>query len=344
MISRTLLTLLLAIAPAALRADELDQSRLDHWHQWRGPEATGFSPKGDPPLKWDAKTNLKWKTALPGRGSSTPIVWGDAVFVLSAIDTGRRAEAKDIPAPDPKFAGDKKTKAPVNYYQFVVLCLDRNTGKVRWRQTAAEKVPHEGHHETHTYAAFSPTTDGKFLYVSFGSRGIYCYDFAGKLHWQRDLGRMETRYGWGEGCAPALHRDTLLVNWDHEGHSFIVALDARTGVTRWKADRDEVSSWATPLVVEHAGKTQVVVNGTKRVRSYDAANGKVLWECGGQTVNAIPSPVVSDALAICMSGYRGSAARAIPLDSMGDVTEKPAWRHDRGTPYVPSPLLLGGRL
>jgi outer membrane protein assembly factor BamB len=341
---RTNLVLLLALLPASLRADEPAKSRLDNWHQWRGPEATGFAPRGDPPLKWDAKTNLKWKTALPGRGSSTPIVWGDAVFVLSAIDTGRQADAKDIPKPDPKFAGDKKTKAPTNYYQFVVLCIDRNTGKVRWQQTATEKVPHEGHHETHSYAAFSPTTDGKFLYVSFGSRGIFCYDFAGKLHWQRDLGRMETRYGWGEGNAPVIHGETLLVNWDHEGASFITALNARTGQTRWKSDRDEVSSWATPLVVEHGGKTQAIVNGTKRVRGYDLATGKVIWECGGQTVNAIPSPVASDGLAICMSGYRGSAARAIPLDSVGDVTEKPAWRHDRGTPYVPSPLLLGGRL
>src|SRR5262249_5002611 len=160
-----------------------------------------------------------------------------------------------------------------------------------WRQVAAEVVPHEGLQPTHSYAAASPTTDGRRLYASFGSRGVYCYDLDGKLRWKRDLGRMRTRYAWGEGTSPVLHGDTVVVTWDQEGGSFITALDARTGETRWKVARDEPTSWATPLVVRHKGRTQVVVNGTNRVRSYDLATGEVLWQCGGQTVNAIPSPV-----------------------------------------------------
>jgi outer membrane protein assembly factor BamB len=334
------------LVSAPVRADDLTRDQLDNWHQWRGPRATGMAPHGDPPVRWDDKTNIKWKAAIPGRGSATPIVWGDRVVVLTALDTGRAAAPGDIPKPDPRFADKVKTKAPTTYHQFLVFCLDRTTGKVRWQRTAVEKVPHEGLQPTHTYAAASPTTDGRFLYASFGSHGVYCYDLDGKLQWKRDLGVMHTRYGWGEGISPVLHGDTLVVNWDHEGASFIVALDARTGQTRWKADRDEPTSWATPLVVEHGGRTQVIVNATNRVRSYDLATGKVLWQCGGQTINAIPSPVADDRFVYCMSGYRGSAAFAIPLDATGDLTktDKVAWHHDKGTPYVPSPLLAGDRL
>src|SRR5205807_10050295 len=132
------------------------------------------------------------------------------------------------------------------------------------------------------------------LYVSFGSFGLYCYDLAGKLLWQRDFGRFETRLGWGEASTPVIHGNTLVLNCDHEGQSFIVALDAATGATKWKVDRDEPSSWATPLVVEHKGKAQVITVATKKARSYDLATGKVLWQCGGQTVNCIPSPVLHD--------------------------------------------------
>ncbi len=321
-----------------------DQDRRDDWPQWRGPLATGMAPRGNPPLRWDQKTNVKWKTALPGHGSSTPVVWGDRVFVLTAADTGREADPRDLPKADARF--NKRTQAPTTYHQFIVLCLDRKTGKERWRRVAAEQVPHEGHHPTHSYAAASPVTDGRFVYAFFGSRGLHCYDVEGNLRWKRDLGRMNTRLGWGEGASPALAGDTLFVTWDHEGPSFITALDAKTGTERWKAARDEVTSWATPLVVEYRGKTQVIVNGTKRVRSYDAATGKVIWECGGQTVNPIPSPVRCGDTVICMTGYRGAAAYCIPLDATGDVTgtDKIVWKYERGTPYVPSPLLAGDRL
>ncbi|HEV3082056.1 MAG TPA: PQQ-binding-like beta-propeller repeat protein, partial [Gemmataceae bacterium] len=305
--------------PNLLHAQDVATDRFENWHHWRGPLASGTAPRGDPPIAWDEKTNVKWKVALPGDGSATPIVWHNQVFVLTAIDTGRVADAAALSQSDPRF--ENKTKAPTTYHQFVVLSYDRVTGKELWRRVATEQVPHEGHHPTHSYAAGSPTTDGRFLYVSFGSRGIYCYDLAGKLHWQKDLGRMRTRYAWGEAVTPVIHENTLIVNWDQEADSFLIALDARTGATRWKKDRDEVTSWNTPLVVTHQGRTQVVVNGTKRARGYDLTTGEPLWQCGGQTVNAIPSPLAFDGLAICMSGYQGSACIAIPLSATGDLTD-----------------------
>ncbi len=314
-----------------------------NWPHWRGPLANGFCPHGNPPTRWDEKTNVKWKTPLPGKGSATPIVWGDQVFVLTAVDTGRKADPADLPKIDPRFEG--KLKSPMKYWQFLVLSFDRHTGKELWRQVAAEAVPHEGYFPAHSYAGASPATDGKQLYVSFGSRGVYCYDLAGTRRWKRDFGLMYTRNSWGEANTPAVHGDTVIVNWDHEGQSFIVALDKTTGETRWKKERDEITSWSTPLIVEHGGKTQVIVNASKRVRSYDLATGEELWACGGQTFG-IPTPIVYDGLAICMSGYPAHACYAIPLDSRGDLTGSPkiAWKHNKGTPYCPSALLMNGRL
>jgi outer membrane protein assembly factor BamB len=321
-----------------------DPTAPDQWPHWRGPLASGTGPKADPPTTWDAKTHVKWAAEIPGKGSASPIIWGDQVFVVTAVETDKQAKAEDIPKPDSRFKVN--TNPPTTYYQFIVLSLDRQTGKERWRQVATEKVPHEGHHETHSYAAGSPTTDGKRLYVSFGSFGNYCYDLDGKLLWSRDLGRIHTRLGWGEAVTPVIHGDSLLLNWDQEADSKLVCFEAATGTTKWEAPRDEKTSWNTPLVVEHKGTTQVIVNGTTRVRSYDLATGKELWACAGMTVNAIPSAVASDGVAFVMSGYKGFLAVAVSLDARGEVGPENGllWKYGKGTPYVPSPLLSNGRL
>ncbi len=339
-----LLTLATSLVTLGAQAGDRIPGHLDNWHQWRGPEANGTAPRGNPPVTWDEKTNVKWKASLPGRGSATPIVWGDQVFVLTAVETQRTADPADLPRPDPRFP--KRTNAPDHYYRFVVLSFDRHTGKLRWQHTAAEKVPHEGHHPTHSYAAGSPTTDGKYLYVSFGSFGTFCYDLDGKLQWQRDLGRLNTRLGWGEAVTPVIHGDALLLNYDQEADSALLCLDARTGKIRWRAERPEKTSWNTPCVVESQGRTQVIVNATSRIRAYDLETGKELWQCGGMTTNAIPSVVARDGIAYCMSGYQGSAACAIKLGGSGDLagTDWVLWRYGKGTPYVPSPLLVGDRL
>jgi outer membrane protein assembly factor BamB len=227
----------------------------------------------------------------------------------------------------------------------VVQCFDRETGTLRWEDVACEALPHEGVHPTNGYASASPVTDGERLFVSFGSRGVFCYDLEGNRIWERDLGRMRTRYGWGEGSSPALHGGTLVVQWDHEEQSALYALDAASGAVRWRVLRDEPSSWSTPGIVAHGGVTQVVTTGL-RARGYDLATGQLLWECDGLTLNAIPSPVTRDGVAICMSGFRGNAVLAIDLDARGDLTGTDAvlWSRDRGAPYVPSPLVLDGLL
>jgi len=334
------------LAAIVSRAAEAVPGSLDNWHHWRGPLANGTAPNADPPLDWDAKTkaNVKWTAELPGKSSATPIVWGNQVFAITAVATDREAKPEDIVAVDAKF--DRKTNPPTRYYEFHVYSFHRATGKVLWTHKAAEKVPHEGHHETHSYAAGSPTTDGKRLYVSFGSFGIYCYDLSGKQLWSRDLGRIISRLGWGEAVTPVIYGDSLLLNWDQEANSKLICLDAATGKTKWESPRDEPTSWNTPLVVEHKGTTQVILNGTKRIRSYDLATGKPLWTCAGMTVNAIPSPVTENGVVYVMSGYRGSAAVGVSLDARGEVGADAGlvWKYGKGTPYVPSPLLSNGRL
>ena len=313
---------------------------LRQWSQWRGPRATGEAPWADPPLRWDAQSGVRWKVRIPGEGSATPIIWLDRVFLLTAIPTDMLVDPAPTPHPD------AKTVPPKHLYQFVVLCLDRVTGRELWRRVACETVPHEGRHATNSYASGSPVTDGERLYVSFGSRGLFCYDLDGKLLWKRELGRLRTRFGWGEGTSPTVHGNSVAIVCDQEENSFLTVLDARTGELQWRASRDEPTSWATPLVVAHAGRTQLIVNGTRRARGYDLATGEVVWECGGQTVNAIPSPLADERTVYCMSGYRGAAAFAIPLDATGDLTDtdRVRWSYKQATPYVPSPLLVQGQL
>lgn len=309
-----------------------------NWGQWRGPLNTGVSPTAQPPTTWSESSNVKWKVKLPGSGTSTPIIWEDRVFVATAVPT----------AGDPKLGPGAgiRTLQPAGPYRFMLLCLDRATGKTVWEKVAKEEVPHEGHHPDHGYASHSPITDGKTVYAYFGSRGLYAYDFQGTLKWKKDLGKQQTRMGFGEGSSPALHGDTLVITWDHEGEDFIVALDKNTGEEKWRQKRDEPTTWSTPLIVEHGGKTLVVTAGTNKARTYDLETGQLVWQIGGLTQNVIPSPVATEDMVYLTSGYRGNALLAVKLGREGDLTgtDALAWSHNRSTPYVPSPLLYNNRL
>jgi outer membrane protein assembly factor BamB len=340
---RTIALVLLVFTMNSVLAADFNLETKSNWHQWRGPDATGFAPTADPPTKWDANTNIKWKAPLVGKGSATPIVWGNRIFVLTAVKTDRMAKAEELPQPDPRFK--ILTEPPKHFYRFIVLCIDRTTGKPLWERVAAEKVPHEGIHPSHSYAAGSPTTDGRYLYVSFGSFGNYCYDLDGNRKWSRDLKRINSRFGWGEAVTPVVHKGNLLLNYDQEADSTLYCLDAETGQPKWSVDRTEKTSWNTPLVVEHGGVTQVVMNGTT-IHSYDLATGRTLWSMEGMTTNPIPSPVRVGDSVVCMSGYRGASALSIPLSSRGILMKgaKVDWSYSTGTPYVPSPVLVNNRL
>jgi outer membrane protein assembly factor BamB len=335
---------LLALISVHLFAADFATDRNDNWHQWRGPGASGVARNGNPPLSWSSTENVLWRTPIDGHGSSTPIVWGDRVFLLTSIRTDE--VDPNLPKPEDQPKRPFGITYPNVAYQFVVICLDRNSGRELWRRVAAQTIPHEGHHGDNNFASASPTTDGERLYVWFGPVGMFCYDLDGELLWHRDLGKVSTRRSFGEASSPVIHGDRLIINRDHEGQSYIAVLDAKTGKDVWRAERDELSTWMTPLVVKHGERTQLVTSATNRVRSYDLSDGSLIWQCGGQVFNVTPSPVTDGKLVFCMSGYRGSSLYALPLDSTGDITdtERIAWKLKRGTPYVPSPLLMDGLL
>ncbi len=320
----------------------------NHWPQWRGPLATGAATAGNPPVEWSETKNVKWKAEIPGKGSSTPVIWGDRIFLLTAIPTGAAVQSVEEAATgDGQQRRRARNIAPTQVQKFTVLALNRSTGSVVWQTTVKEELPHEGTHPTNTWASHSAVTDGQHVYAFFGSRGLYCLDMNGKVQWQKDLGDQTTRLGFGEGSSPALYRDRLVILWDHEDEDFIVALDKNTGKELWRTPREEPTSWSTPLVVEFSGKIQVVTAATGAVRSYDFETGKLLWQGPPLTPNAIPSPVYADGMVYATSGFRGNALHAIRLaEAKGDIvgTRAIAWQYDRDTPYVPSPLLYQGRL
>ncbi len=323
-----------------------------NWPQWRGPHFNGSTASGSPPAEWAEDQNVAWKAPIPGKGSSSPIVWGNRIYLTTAIATGTSAEPPPQSLPDTPPAARGRgfhghMAPPTEVQRFVVLAIDRETGRTAWETTVEESLPHEGHHQTATYASSSAVTDGENIYAFFGSRGMHCLDRDGNIKWKKHFGTMSIKMSFGEAASPVLHGQTLILPWDHEGESFIVALDKSTGEELWREDRDEATSWATPLVVEHEGRAQVVTSATRRARSYDLADGTLIWEVGGMTRNAIPTPVSEGGIVYLTSGFRGSALLAIQLSAArGDVTGSEAivWDHDRDTPYVPSPLLYGGIL
>jgi outer membrane protein assembly factor BamB len=310
---------------------------LDYWPQWRGPLATGVAPRANPPLEWSEDKNIRWKVAVPGRGHSTPVVWADRIFLTTAIPSGAQ-----LPPPAGRRPGAHDGLPVVRRQSFVVLAVNRRDGTIAWQTTVREQVPNEGIHYTGSFASNSPVVDGEHVFAFFGSYGLYCIAWNGKLVWETDLGDMDTKHGHGEGSSLVLHEETLIVNWDHEGQSFVVAFDKRTGKERWKVERDEPTSWATPIVIEHHGKHQVIVSGTNRVRGYDLSTGEVIWECGGLSANVVASPVAADGMVYAGSSYDTRNLLAIHLDgATGDITgtDRVAWTRHQGTPYVPSLLL-----
>src|SRR3989442_822534 len=342
-LSRLLFGCLLTVPALADGGGACDGAALsNNGPRWGGPLANGVAPHANPPIRWSETNNVRWKIPVPGKGHSSPIVFGDALYVLAAVPVG--------PAQKPVYddAPGVHDSVPVTRrHQFVALAISRRDGSVLWNKVLREEWPHEGGHETGSLASNSPITDGEHLYVFFGSRGLYCVTLTGELVWQKDLGRMQTLHAHGEGSSPVLYRDTLVVCWDHEGDSFLYAFDKRPGQQRWKVPRDEKPSWSTPLIVEHEGKPQVIVSATKRVRGYDLATGAQLWECAGLSDNVVSSPVYGGGMVFAGNSYYEQSMVAIRLaGARGDITgtDRVAWKLNRLTPYVSSPLLYDDTL
>lgn len=345
---RTIVTSLAMMSLLSLTASSTaGEPSPDHnWPQWRGPLGAGVAPHANPPVEWSEDKNLRWKVALPGKGHSTPIVWGDHIFLTTAIPYGEPVK--------PRFVrpGAHDNLALTQPHEFAVLAVSRKSGKILWQQTVHKQVPHEAGHVTASLASASPVTDGERLFAFFGSYGLYCLDLQGKLLWKKNLGEMHTKHGHGEGSSPALHGDTLVITWDHEEQSFLVALDKRTGQQRWRVARAEDTSWATPIVVEATKgsgpfPTQVIVPGTNRLRGYDLASGTLIWECAGLSSNIVATPVAANGFVYAGSSYETRNLLAIRLDgAKGDITgtKHVIWSRRRGCPYVPSPLLYGDSL
>lgn len=343
--------MILGLAIAGVLAGGL--ANADEWGHWRGPTGNGVAENATPPLHWSDTENVQWKVEIPGRGTGSPVVWGDKVFVVTGVsESGSQPQSAGRPQGGQRGGrggrrgGGGRGAAPTAT-EFKVFCFDRSTGKQIWENTAIKATPHQGVHGTNNFASASPCTDGEHLYAYFGSRGLYCYTMDGKLKWKKDdFGKMETRNGFGEGSSPTLAGNKIIVPWDHEGDSFLYAIDKTSGETIWKTARDEPTNWSTPLVVEHEGKQQIVMNGQTKARAYDLETGEEIWNCGGQTERPCATAVADNGLVFVGSGHRGSFMGAFDLTGKGDIqgTEHVVWSVNRDTPDVASPILSEGRI
>lgn len=317
------LTIILILLTLPASEDVYGSTGGSYWPTWRGPDSTGAARSGNPPITWSENENIKWKVEMPGESLSSPVIWENKIFFLTAL----KVDGADI-------------------HKFDIVCLNRSNGKILWQKTATQDAPHEGHHESSSFASYSPVTDGKYVWASFGSRGLYCYNMDGNLKWSKPLIKMSKRRAFGEGSSAALAGDAVIVVCDHEGDSVIFAFNKETGDLLWRKDRDEGTNWATPVAAEVDGKMQVVTCASNAIRSYDVNNGEIIWQSSGMTESVIPTPVVGHGMIFCMSGFRGSALHAIELGNTGDLnnTDAVAWKMSEGTAYVPSAVLLGDKL
>jgi outer membrane protein assembly factor BamB len=319
------------------------------WSQWRGPDGQGVSHEPDLPWQWNATVNVAWKSPVPGRGHSSPVVWGTRLFLTTAIEgdvvrpgaTGVKhtIEGQDFVHPDG--VGADRTHA------LRVLAYDAESGRLLWERTAWEGVPYDSRHRKGSFASPTPVTDGESVYGFFGSEGLYAYDFEGALRWKADLGGIAS-LGVGVGTSPVLYRDLVILQCDEDNgdRSFVTALDRKTGKTVWRTPRKVQVSWATPVIVRAGGRDELITSGAEAIIAYDPASGRELWRSKGLESNAVPSPVVGDDVVVLSSGYPAKVAIAIRPGGSGDVTGGPRvlWTYNKGTAYVPSPILYQGHV
>jgi outer membrane protein assembly factor BamB len=326
-----------------------------NWPSFRGPAAAGAADSQNLPIRWDAArgSGVLWKTAIHGLAHSSPIVWGDKIFLTTAVSSKPGATFK------PGLYGEGDASGDLSVHQWNVICLDRATGKLLWERTAYKGVPKEKRHIKSTYASATPVTDGRIVVAFFGSQGLYGYNVSGDLLWKRDFGRFDVgaydapEYEWGTASSPVLYKDFVIVQCDQQKGSFIAALDAKTGATVWKTDRDELPSWGTPAIVVGKTRSELVANGAKFIRGYDPDSGKELWRLGGSSKITAPTPVAAAGLILIASGRRPEAPIfAVREGAAGDITLPPgqtagrsvAWSKTQRGSYMPTPLIYGGHV
>jgi outer membrane protein assembly factor BamB len=323
------------------------RNEASNWPQWRGPQSQGVSEEKNLPEEWSADKNIIWKTEIPGRGHSSPIVWNNRIFLTTAIEGEVVPGAKAVQHvrrgevwvhPD-AVAGNRK-------HTLKVLCLDRDSGKILWERVAYEGAVYDDRHRKNSYASPTPVTDGKYVYSFFEAEGLYCHDFDGKLIWKTSLGKI-SKVGMGPGTSPALHGNLLFLQCDNEDGgpdiSFIAAVDKRTGKEVWRVKRNHRKTHATPLVVRAGDRDELIASGAETVVAYDPATGKELWQCGGVRGHAIPSAVAGHEMVFVSAGYPSKRAIGIKLGGSGDLAGAPnvVWSYNKGTAYVTSPILYG---
>ena len=317
----------------------------EKWAQFRGPGSMGVAEDPNLPDTWSTTENVAWKTEIPGSGWSSPVVWGDSIFVTSVIST--------VEGEKPKkglyFGGERGAAKDV--HRWMVYAVDWKTGKIRWQREVLQSVPQTSRHLKNTYASETPVTDGERVYAYFGNVGLFCFDMNGKPLWSKKWGPFKTRYGWGTAASPVLYKDRIYIVNDNDEQSFILALNKKTGEQVWRADREEGTNWATPYIWENESRTEIITPGTKWVRSYDL-NGKLLWQFTGMSSISIPTPFSKYGMVYIASGYVGDQVRpvyAVRPGASGDITLKAgeksnqyiAWYQPQAGPYNPSPLIYG---
>lgn len=317
-----------------------------NWPQWRGPDGQGVSVEKGLPTEWSATKNVKWKTPIEGRGHSSPIVWGKKIFLTTALDgkqipgrpagvTHKMSDGSDFVHPDALGADLTHT--------LKVICVDRATGKILWERVAYEGPVKDSRHKLASFASSTPATDGKLVFAFFGSEGLYAYDYNGKLVWKKSLGTLGTA-SVGYGVSPILYENLVLMQCDDSGgHSFIAAFDKKTGNEVWRVAREVDITWTTPVLVHAANRVELVTAAAEAIISYDPLTGKELWRHKGLQSNAVPTPVVSHDLVVVSSGSPLKVALALRAGGSGDVTgtSQLVWSYNKGTAYVPSPIMYG---
>jgi len=337
----------IAIAAALLiPAPSSGRAAGDTWPQWRGPSGRGVSEASDFPSEWSPVTHVGWKTPVPGRGHSSPVVWGDRLFLTTSIEGVR---VPDHQAPD-HLGYDLKPgylhpdSVGVDYrYELRVIAFDARSGRQVWERTSYEGLMYDNRHRKNTYASSTPVTDGRLVYAFFEAAGVYAYDYAGTLVWKASIGNI-AKGGMGPGTSPILFEDLLILQADQEmgAGSAIVALDKRTGKQVWRTARTTRRSWATPLIVDAGGRIELIASGAEMVAGYDPRTGRELWRSRGTESHPIPSAVAGLGLVFFTAGSQAKRAMAVRPGGDGDVTGSAiVWSYRKGTAYVPSPILHG---